>query len=78
MIEPMILESSRISPAQETVEIVERKGLGHPDTICDAVMEFVAGDRRREERRCPRAEAGQAPPQTAEPVPHPLCVKREA
>jgi S-adenosylmethionine synthetase len=26
MIEPMILESSRISPAQETVEIVERKG----------------------------------------------------
>ncbi|HTN44325.1 MAG TPA: methionine adenosyltransferase [Nitrospiria bacterium] len=24
------------------VEIVERKGLGHPDTICDAVMEQVA------------------------------------
>lgn len=42
MIEPMIIESSRISPAQEAVEIVERKGLGHPDTICDAVMESVA------------------------------------
>jgi S-adenosylmethionine synthetase len=42
LIEPMILESSRIPPAQEAVEIVERKGLGHPDTICDAVMEFVA------------------------------------
>ena len=42
MIEPMILESSRISPAQEAMEIVERKGLGHPDTICDAVMEAVA------------------------------------
>ncbi|WP_455378893.1 methionine adenosyltransferase, partial [Petrachloros mirabilis] len=24
------------------MEIVERKGLGHPDTICDAVMESVA------------------------------------
>jgi S-adenosylmethionine synthetase len=42
MIEPMILESSRISPAEEAMEIVERKGLGHPDTICDAVMEAVA------------------------------------
>ncbi|MBH0192604.1 MAG: S-adenosylmethionine synthetase [Nitrospira sp.] len=42
LIAPMILESSRIPPAQEAVEIVERKGLGHPDTICDAVMESVA------------------------------------
>ena len=42
LIEPLILESSRIPPAQEAVEIVERKGLGHPDTICDAVMESVA------------------------------------
>ena len=24
------------------VELVERKGLGHPDTICDAVMEQVS------------------------------------
>lgn len=40
--EPMILESSRTSPAEEAMEIVERKGLGHPDTICDAVMEAVA------------------------------------
>jgi len=42
LIKPMILESSRISPAEEAMEIVERKGLGHPDTICDAVMEAVA------------------------------------
>lgn len=41
-IEPMILESARVSPAGEAMEIVERKGLGHPDTICDAVMEAVA------------------------------------
>ena len=42
MIEPLIIESSRPPLAQEPFEIVERKGLGHPDTICDAVMESVA------------------------------------
>ncbi|MCP9439988.1 MAG: methionine adenosyltransferase [Nitrospira sp.] len=42
LIEPMIIESSRLAPAEEAFEIVERKGLGHPDTICDAVMEAVA------------------------------------
>ncbi|MCP9447812.1 MAG: methionine adenosyltransferase [Nitrospira sp.] len=31
-----------MAPADDAVEIVERKGLGHPDTICDAVMEAVA------------------------------------
>jgi len=25
----------RINVAQEPVEIVERKGIGHPDTLCD-------------------------------------------
>ena len=29
------------SPAHAPVEIVERKGLGHPDTICDAIAEHV-------------------------------------
>src|SRR5512139_1797498 len=42
LIEPMICESARLPPAEEAMEIVERKGLGHPDTICDAVMEAVA------------------------------------
>ncbi len=28
--------------AEADVEIVERKGLGHPDSICDAVMELVS------------------------------------
>jgi S-adenosylmethionine synthetase len=42
MIEPLIIKSSRIPPAEEATEIVERKGLGHPDSICDAVMESVA------------------------------------
>ncbi|MGQ0667011.1 MAG: methionine adenosyltransferase, partial [Nitrospiraceae bacterium] len=41
-VEPMILESARLPSAEEAMEIVERKGLGHPDTICDAVMESVA------------------------------------
>ncbi len=28
--------------AEQAVEVVERKGLGHPDSICDAVMEEVS------------------------------------
>jgi S-adenosylmethionine synthetase len=42
VIEPIIVESSRPPCEEEMVEIVERKGLGHPDTICDAVMEYVS------------------------------------
>jgi S-adenosylmethionine synthetase len=42
LIQPLIFESSKVPLAQEPVEIVERKGLGHPDTICDAVMDSVA------------------------------------
>ena len=41
-IEPTIVESSRLPCEQEPVEIVERKGLGHPDTICDMVMDTVS------------------------------------
>ncbi len=33
---------SGLTTAELDVEIVERKGLGHPDTICDAVMERVS------------------------------------
>lgn len=40
--DPLIVESSRTPYSEERIEIVERKGLGHPDTICDAVMEYVA------------------------------------
>jgi S-adenosylmethionine synthetase len=39
---PMILRSTCDPLADQPFEIVERKGLGHPDTICDAVMERVA------------------------------------
>lgn len=28
--------------SEQKIEIVERKGLGHPDSICDGVMEFVS------------------------------------
>lgn len=28
--------------AEHTVEIVERKGIGHPDTICDSVMDAIS------------------------------------
>lgn len=30
------------APGSQPVEVVERKGLGHPDTICDAVAESVS------------------------------------
>jgi S-adenosylmethionine synthetase len=30
------------SPGEAPVEIVERKGLGHPDTICDAIAEHAS------------------------------------
>ena len=37
------IQHMRAPCAGETaVEIVERKGLGHPDTICDAVMESIS------------------------------------
>jgi S-adenosylmethionine synthetase len=42
MMKPMILRSTCDPLADQPFEIVERKGLGHPDTICDAVMEQVA------------------------------------
>lgn len=33
---------ARTPVAQHQVEIVERKGIGHPDSICDAIMERVS------------------------------------
>src|SRR3989304_3077032 len=33
---------SGLSVAERKVEIVERKGIGHPDSICDAIMEEVS------------------------------------
>ena len=29
------------APGSQPVEIVERKGLGHPDTICDGIAEHI-------------------------------------
>ncbi len=37
MIEDLVLRTQPVSPLP--VEIVERKGIGHPDTICDALAE---------------------------------------
>ncbi len=31
-----------IKPREEKVEIVERKGIGHPDSICDGIMESIS------------------------------------
>ena len=37
-----IVPASEPPPSARDVEIVERKGLGHPDRICDAVMDRVS------------------------------------
>lgn len=37
-----IQEAMGPAVAEGEIEIVERKGRGHPDTICDAVMERIA------------------------------------
>jgi len=39
----IIIESLNGKPvAEQQVELVERKGVGHPDSICDAIMEAVS------------------------------------
>jgi S-adenosylmethionine synthetase len=47
--ERLIVSSCEI--ADETVEVVERKGLGHPDTICDALAENFSRNLCQEYRR---------------------------
>jgi S-adenosylmethionine synthetase len=42
---------SGLEAADSTVEVVERKGLGHPDTICDALAETLSQNLCREYRR---------------------------
>ena len=42
MLEISITPVSKLSPMSGSVEIVERKGLGHPDTICDALAEELS------------------------------------
>ena len=39
---------SELETADEAVEVVERKGLGHPDTICDALAETLSQNLCRE------------------------------
>jgi S-adenosylmethionine synthetase len=38
----IVVRSPASDPAVRDVEIVERKGLGHPDTICDALAEEIS------------------------------------
>ncbi len=38
----VVNESKEIPMEEQAVEIVERKGIGHPDTVCDAVMESIS------------------------------------
>ena len=39
----ILIDSLKQTPLEEQkLEIVERKGLGHPDSICDAIMDRVS------------------------------------
>ncbi|HME69079.1 MAG TPA: methionine adenosyltransferase [Myxococcota bacterium] len=38
----LVIQPLESSPEFQEVEIVERKGLGHPDTICDAIAERIS------------------------------------
>jgi len=42
MVKPNIVAEAQLSPQAAAVEIVERKGAGHPDTICDALAEALS------------------------------------
>jgi S-adenosylmethionine synthetase len=42
---------SPLESVTETIEVVERKGLGHPDTICDALAEALSRNLSREYQR---------------------------
>jgi len=42
MAKPNIVADEHLSPQAAPVEIVERKGAGHPDTICDALAESLS------------------------------------
>ena len=46
-----VLVVSPLETGGDTVEIVERKGIGHPDTICDALAETFSRNLSREYRR---------------------------
>jgi len=38
----IITEMKQIPLEEQRIEVVERKGLGHPDTICDSIMDEVS------------------------------------
>ncbi len=38
----IVEDCKQIPLANQTLEIVERKGIGHPDTICDAILDRVS------------------------------------
>ena len=45
----IVVEEFKQTPLEEQkLEIVERKGLGHPDTICDAILDRVSVELSRE------------------------------
>ena len=52
----IVVEFPKITPVhKQEVELVERKGIGHPDSICDGIAEAVSRALSREYvKRCGR------------------------
>jgi len=50
----IMVENLNQTPLEkQKLEIVERKGLGHPDSICDAIMDRISVNLSREYmKRC--------------------------
>lgn len=42
MVDMVLTARADLDPGAQAVEVVERKGLGHPDTICDALAEDLS------------------------------------
>ena len=40
--ETFVTDATYAPMAQRPIEIVERKGIGHPDTICDSIAEGLS------------------------------------
>jgi hypothetical protein len=58
----LVVEALTDTPvARRRQEIVERKGLGHPDTICDSIVEAISIARGTHWRVSCRVDPRQAP-----------------
>lgn len=71
----LAIEALQQAPvADRRVEVVERKGLGHPDTLCDALVEAIAValNRLYRERACSTSSTSSTAPSSRRAFPIPV------